>query len=155
MIKKLTIYTDGACSGNPGPGGWGAVLIHPDGKIVEMSGGEENTTNNRMEIMGFLSPVEALESKYEIDVHTDSKYLCDGANSWLKNWKRNGWRTADKKPIKNEDLWRRIDEALGRHLIQIHWVRGHNGDRYNEIADRLAREGVSKIQYPIDLYPPL
>jgi ribonuclease HI len=141
MSGRVSIWTDGACSGNPGPGGWGAVLTY-DGHEKELCGGEELTTNNRMELMGAISALEALSRPCDVDLHTDSQYLRGGVTGWMKNWKRNGWRTADKKPVKNEDLWRRLDEATTRHDIAWKWVKGHAGDAMNERADELARRGM-------------
>ena len=141
MSGRVSIWTDGACSGNPGPGGWGAVLTY-DGHEKELCGGEELTTNNRMELVGAISALEALSRPCDVDLHTDSQYLRGGVTGWMKNWKRNGWRTADKKPVKNEDLWRRLDEATTRHDIAWKWVKGHAGDAMNERADELARRGM-------------
>ena len=141
MSGRVSIWTDGACSGNPGPGGWGVVLTY-DGHEKELCGGEELTTNNRMELMGAISALEALSRPCGVDLHTDSQYLRGGVTGWMKNWKRNGWRTADKKPVKNEDLWRRLDEATARHDIAWKWVKGHAGDAMNERADELARRGM-------------
>jgi ribonuclease HI len=138
----VTIYTDGACSGNPGPGGWGAILILGSHE-KELKGGEAATTNNRMELMAAIAALEALKRACVVDLHTDSQYLRNGIMSWINQWKRNGWRTADKKPVKNEDLWRRLDAALGEHRVRWHWVRGHAGHDLNERADRLAREGLA------------
>ena len=138
----MAIWTDGACSGNPGPGGWGAILRYGD-KTKELSGGEPLTTNNRMELSGAIGALEALTRPCAIELHTDSQYLRNGVLTWMKNWKRNGWRTADKKPVKNEDLWRRLDEAKERHEIDWRWVKGHAGDEMNERADELARAGMA------------
>ena len=142
MSGRVAIWTDGACSGNPGPGGWGAVLSY-DGHEKDLCGGEELTTNNRMELMGAISALEALSRPCAVDLHTDSQYLRGGVTGWMKNWKRNGWRTADKKPVKNEDLWRRLDAATERHEIAWRWVKGHAGDVMNERADELARRGMA------------
>jgi ribonuclease HI len=141
MSGRVAIWTDGACSGNPGPGGWGAVLTY-DGHEKELCGGEALTTNNRMELMGAIGALEGLSRPCNVDLHTDSQYLRGGVTGWMKNWKRNGWRTADKKPVKNEDLWRRLDEATTRHDIAWKWVKGHAGDAMNERADELARRGM-------------
>jgi ribonuclease HI len=138
---RVTIWTDGACSGNPGPGGWGAVLIS-DSREKDLSGGEAMTTNNRMELMAAISALEALRRPSIVDLHTDSQYLRGGISGWIKGWKRNGWRTADRKPVKNVDLWERLDALAGLHEIHWHWVRGHAGTEANERADRLAREGM-------------
>ncbi len=140
----VEIYTDGACSGNPGPGGWGAVLSYR-GKTREMSGGEAApTTNNRMELMAAIRALEALTRPSVVRLHTDSIYVRNGVTSWLAGWKRNGWRTASKQPVKNEDLWRRLDAAAAPHDVQWLWVRGHAGDPGNERADALANHGMSE-----------
>ena len=137
----VTIYTDGACSGNPGPGGWGAILISGKHR-KEIFGGEAATTNNRMELMAAISALEALKRPTRVDLHTDSKYVMDGISSWIDGWKRRGWKTADKKPVKNVELWLRLDEARWRHEVHWHWVRGHAGHVENERADELARQGM-------------
>jgi ribonuclease HI len=138
----ISIHTDGACSGNPGPGGWGAVLRWADHER-ELSGGEPHTTNNRMEMMAAISALEALKKPCTVDMHTDSQYLRQGITQWIHGWKRNGWRTADKKPVKNADLWQRLEAAMARHEVRWHWVRGHAGDALNERADELARAGIA------------
>jgi ribonuclease HI len=138
----VSIWTDGACSGNPGPGGWGAVLRYGQHE-KELRGGEPLTTNNRMELTAAIEALESLKRPCTVSVHTDSQYLRSGVTSWITGWKRNGWRTAEKKPVKNDDLWRRLDTAAARHEIEWIWVRGHAGDDLNERADRLAREGMS------------
>jgi ribonuclease HI len=143
--QRVVIYTDGACSGNPGPGGWGAILALGD-HVKELKGGEPHTTNNRMELMGAIAALEALKRPCVVDLHTDSKYLQDGIMKWIHGWKRNGWRTADKKPVKNIDLWQRLDQALAQHRITWHWVKGHAGHAQNERADELAREGIAAIR---------
>ena len=137
------IYTDGACRGNPGPGGWGAILQYGD-KTRELCGGEPNTTNNRMELMAAIKALEALKEDADVDLYTDSKYVRDGITQWLPRWKANGWKTAAKKPVKNDDLWRRLDEALGDHSINWHWVKGHAGHPENERADQLANIGLEE-----------
>jgi ribonuclease HI len=142
---RVTIHTDGACSGNPGPGGWG-VILQWGGHTRELKGGEPHTTNNRMELMAAIMALEALKRPCEIDLHTDSQYLRQGITDWLRGWKRNGWRTADRKPVKNVDLWQRLDAAVGRHSVHWHWVRGHAGHDLNERADELAREGIAEIR---------
>jgi len=142
-VSTVTIHTDGACSGNPGPGGWGAILESGD-KMREMSGAEGHTTNNRMEMMAAISALEALKRPCTVDLHTDSQYLKDGITKWIANWKRNGWRTADKKPVKNIDLWQRLDAALAQHELRWHWVKGHAGHDLNERADQLAREAIAQ-----------
>ena len=137
------VYTDGACSGNPGPGGWGAVLGWHC-KTREISGGEAATTNNRMELMAAIAALESLTRPVTVRIHTDSTYVKDGITQWIHRWKRNGWKTANKKPVKNEDLWRRLDAALARHDVSWHWVKGHAGHPGNERADALAREAVPR-----------
>ena len=140
---KVVVFTDGACSGNPGPGGWGAILTFK-GVEKELKGGEAHTTNNRMELMAAISALEAMKRPCLVELHTDSQYVKNGITSWIHNWKRNGWRTADKKPVKNEDLWRRLDEALAIHNVDWRWVKGHAGHELNEVADELARKGMLK-----------
>jgi ribonuclease HI len=140
-MSKIVIHTDGACSGNPGPGGWGAIVRDGD-KIREMTGGEAATTNNRMELFAAISALESLPDGTPAELHTDSQYVKDGITKWMNNWKKNGWRTASKEPVKNVDLWKRLDVAAQRHKISWHWVRGHIGHDENERADELAREGM-------------
>jgi len=140
-LSRIEIWTDGACSGNPGPGGWGAIL-KLGAHEKQLSGGEPLTTNNRMELTAAISALEALTRPCGVNLHTDSQYLRQGVTSWLHGWKHNGWRTADKKPVKNEDLWRRLDAALAGHDIAWLWVKGHAGDEMNERADELARSGM-------------
>jgi ribonuclease HI len=144
-LPDVVIHTDGACSGNPGPGGWGAILTFGDHES-ELKGGEALTTNNRMELMAAISALEALKRPCRVDLHTDSRYLRDGITTWIGNWKRNGWRTADKKPVKNADLWKRLEAALAQHQIRWHWVRGHAGHDMNERADILAREAIAELR---------
>ncbi len=144
-MKKVEIFTDGACSGNPGPGGWGAVLRYGEAE-KELSGGEELTTNNRMELLAAISALNALKAACDVDLYTDSKYLMDGISKWIHGWKRNGWRTADKKPVKNGELWQALDEAGKRHTIRWHWVKGHAGHPENERADELARGGMAPFK---------
>jgi ribonuclease HI len=144
MTTRIEIWTDGACSGNPGPGGWGAVIRLPDGE-TELSGGENPTTNNRMELMGAISALEHLPEGAHATLHTDSQYVKNGLTQWIHGWKRNGWRTADKKPVKNEDLWRRLDDAARRHSVEWKWVKGHAGDPMNERADALARAAIRAV----------
>ena len=141
MTTKIYIWTDGACSGNPGPGGWGA-LIRENGKTRELKGGEPATTNNRMELLAAISALESLPAGAEAELHTDSQYVRDGITSWLTKWKQNGWRTSDKKPVKNKELWERLDRARSVHKVNWHWLRGHAGHAENERADELAREGM-------------
>jgi len=138
---KVVVFTDGACSGNPGPGGWGAILTFK-GVEKELKGGEAHTTNNRMELMAAISALEAMKRPCLVELHTDSQYVKNGITGWIHNWKRNGWRTADKKPVKNEDLWRRLDEALAIHNVDWRWVKGHAGHDMNERADALARAAL-------------
>ena len=139
----IDIYTDGACSGNPGPGGWGAVLRWR-GTEKELSGGESDTTNNRMELMAAIRALEALKRPAHVRLHTDSVYLRDGITKWIHGWKTRGWKTADKKPVKNVDLWQRLETAIERHRIDWIWVRGHSGHAENERADELARAGIPR-----------
>lgn len=139
--KKVIIYTDGACSGNPGPGGYGAILIH-EGKRRELNGGELLTTNNRMELMGAIAALEALKFPCEVDLHTDSEYLRNGITLWLPQWKLRGWKTAGKKAVKNQDLWLRLEQATASHAVRWHWVKGHAGHHENERADALARAAI-------------
>lgn len=138
---KVTIYTDGACSGNPGPGGWGAILLSGTHR-KELSGGENPTTNNRMELMAAISALSALKHPSDVDLHTDSQYVRNGISSWIHGWKKRGWKTADNKPVKNAELWQQLDAARDRHVVRWHWVKGHAGDTENERADELAREGM-------------
>jgi ribonuclease HI len=143
MTPKVTIYTDGACKGNPGPGGWGAILFYGD-KKKEICGGEPATTNNRMELMGAISALELLNRPCKVELHTDSQYVMKGIQEWIKGWKARGWKTADKSPVKNEDLWKRLDAARDRHDVDWRWVKGHAGHPLNERADALANEGLRK-----------
>ena len=149
-MPELFAYTDGACSGNPGPGGWGALLQAKTGDAVvkerELKGGEADTTNNRMELLAAINALEALERPSTITVVTDSAYVKGGITEWLRSWKRNNWRTATKKPVKNEDLWRRLDEAAARHQVTWTWVKGHAGHPENERADALARAGMTPFK---------
>jgi ribonuclease HI len=142
-LQIVEIYTDGACSGNPGPGGWGAMLRYR-GVEKELNGGEPHTTNNRMELMGAISALEALTRPSKVRLHTDSAYVKNGITQWMPRWKANGWRTADKKPVKNQDLWERLDAALGAHTIDWQWVKGHAGDPDNERVDELARKAIPR-----------
>ena len=138
---RVRIYTDGACSGNPGPGGWGAVLLYK-GKRKEIFGGAADTTNNRMELQAAIEALETLKRHSAVDLYTDSRYVKDGITQWIHGWKAKGWRTAAKKPVKNADLWRLLDDQAGQHEVAWHWVKGHDGDRENERADALARRGI-------------
>ncbi len=142
MTRRVKIWTDGACSGNPGPGGYGAILRFGD-REKEIIGGEPNTTNNRMELMAAIVALEALTRPCEVDLHTDSQYVRNGVMQWLAAWKARGWKTADRKPVKNVELWRRLEEAFERHEVDWHWVKGHAGDEMNERADALARAGMA------------
>ena len=149
-MTELVAYTDGACSGNPGPGGWGVLLQARDGETVlkerPMSGGEALTTNNRMELLAAITALETLERASTITVITDSTYVKNGVTSWIHGWKRNGWKTSAKKPVKNDDLWRRLDDAQARHDVTWEWVKGHAGHPENERADELAREGMAPFK---------
>ncbi|MEM9903125.1 MAG: ribonuclease HI [Pseudomonadota bacterium] len=149
-MVTLTAYTDGACSGNPGPGGWGVVLQAFDGETLlkerELSGGEAATTNNRMELLAAISALESLTRASDITLVTDSAYVKNGVTGWIYGWKRNGWKTAAKKPVKNEDLWRRLDDAQARHRVHWEWVKGHAGHPENERADALARAGMAPFK---------
>jgi ribonuclease HI len=139
--ETITIYTDGACSGNPGKGGWGAVLLYKDHK-KEISGMNKDTTNNRMELTAVIESLKNVKKSIPLKIYTDSKYVMDGITKWIKSWKKNGWRTADKRPVKNCDLWQALDFECQKHQISWHWVKGHSGDKYNEIADELARQAI-------------
>ena len=141
QLPHVVIHTDGACSGNPGPGGWGAILAFGD-REKELKGGETLTTNNRMELMAAIQALEALTRDCRVELHTDSTYVMKGISEWIHNWKRRGWMTADKKPVKNDDLWKRLDAARLRHQVDWRWVKGHAGHELNERADQLAREGM-------------
>ena len=143
MTPQVVIHTDGACSGNPGPGGWGAVL-HYGATEKTLCGGELQTTNNRMELMAAIQALEALKKPCKVELHTDSTYVMKGISEWIHNWKRRGWKTADKKPVKNEDLWKRLDAARLRHEVDWRWIKGHAGHEHNERADELARQGMAE-----------
>ena len=142
--KRVTLYTDGACKGNPGVGGWGVVLEYGEHR-KELFGGDVGTTNNRMELMAAIAGLSALKSQCVVDLYTDSVYVKDGITKWLSNWKSNGWRTASKKPVANQDLWEQLDQAVSDHKVNWHWVKGHSGDPGNERADELANQGVSSV----------
>jgi ribonuclease HI len=144
-LKTIEIYTDGACSGNPGPGGWGAILRF-QGKEREISGGQPNTTNNQMELQAAIEALKALKEDCSIDFYTDSQYLRQGITQWVHSWKRNGWRTADKKPVKNQPLWVELDELTRRHTIRWHWLKGHAGHPENERCDELARNEIARLR---------
>ena len=145
-LGKIVIHTDGACSGNPGPGGWGVILAY-NGHRKELCGGEPETTNNRMELMAAIQALEAIKGAgREVELHSDSNYMRDGITKWIFGWKKNGWKTADKKPVKNAELWQRLDEARRKHKVEWHWVKGHAGHDDNERADELAREGMAPFK---------
>jgi ribonuclease HI len=143
MTPQVVIHTDGACSGNPGPGGWGAVLHFKD-QEKELWGGDLQTTNNRMELMAAIQALEALKRPCRVELHTDSQYVQKGIHEWIHGWKRRGWVTVDKKPVKNNDLWKRLDQARLRHDVDWRWVKGHAGHEHNERADALARQGMAE-----------
>ncbi|HEY0914966.1 MAG TPA: ribonuclease HI [Solimonas sp.] len=143
-MKQIVIHTDGACRGNPGPGGWGALLEY-NGTRKDLKGGEALTTNNRMELMAAISALEALRETCAVQLYTDSVYVRSGLLEWLPGWKKRGWKTADKKPVKNQDLWQRLDAAASRHQVEWHWVKGHAGHPGNEAADRLANQGIDEL----------
>lgn len=144
-MKRVSIYTDGACRGNPGPGGWGALLRF--GELErELYGGEPDTTNNRMELRAAIEALSALKQACVVDLTTDSVYVRDGVTRWMDNWKRNGWRTAAKKPVKNQDLWQQLDAAISGHEVHWHWVKGHSGHPENERADQLANRGIDEME---------
>ena len=145
MSEPVVVYTDGACKGNPGPGGWGA-LLRWKGHEKELFGGELVTTNNRMELTAVIQALSALKSRREVAVYTDSVYVKDGITKWIHGWKQRGWRTADKKPVKNVELWQRLEALAAQHDVQWHWVRGHDGDPGNERADALANRGVDSVR---------
>ncbi len=144
MSKLVRIFTDGGCKGNPGPGGWGAILYYGDAK-KEIKGSEAETTNNRMELMAAIQALELLKRPCEVELTTDSQYLRQGITQWIHNWKKRGWKTADKKPVKNQDLWQRLDEAVGQHQVKWSWVKGHAGHPDNERADELANEAIAEL----------
>lgn len=143
-MKQVTIYTDGACRGNPGPGGWGALLIFNNVER-ELWGGEAMTTNNRMELLATIKALDTLREPCQVQLYTDSQYVRQGITSWIYKWKKNGWKTAAKKPVKNADLWRQLDESISGHELEWHWVKGHAGDPGNERADQLANRGTDQL----------
>ena len=143
---KYTIYTDGACSGNPGPGGWGAVIFDQDKNQKNISEKEKNTTNNRMELTAVIEALAALTRPCDVELTSDSTYVLKGIQEWMPNWKKRGWKTASKKPVKNADLWQKLDAVIGEHRINWHWVKGHSGHRENEIADQLANRGIDELE---------
>jgi ribonuclease HI len=144
MNNKIIIYTDGACSGNPGKGGWGAVLIH-EGNEKYLSGYDKMTTNNKMELTATIESLKSIKTKSKIELYTDSQYVKNGINSWIINWKKNGWKTASKKPVANKELWIALDECAAKHEVIWFWVKGHAGNKYNEIADELAVKAMNKL----------
>ncbi|MFN3234961.1 MAG: ribonuclease HI [Gammaproteobacteria bacterium] len=144
-MKRVEMFTDGACSGNPGPGGWGVVLRY-NAHEKTLKGGETQTTNNRMELMAAIKGLQALSSSCHVILTTDSQYVKNGMTAWLPKWKQNGWKTANKKPVKNSDLWQQLDECVSKHQVEWHWVKGHAGHPENEMADALAREGMEEIK---------
>ena len=144
MSKTIEIYTDGACRGNPGPGGWGVLLINGTRRKT-LHGGEPGTTNNRMELTAAIEALNALQGPSSVILYTDSRYVMDGINDWMPNWKKRGWKTAAKKPVKNKDLWQSLDAAVGRHDIDWRWVKGHDGNAGNEHADALANRGIDEL----------
>ncbi len=144
MDGRIHIYTDGACRGNPGPGGWGALLVAGERRKI-LYGGETGTTNNRMELTAVIEALNALNGRRAVRLYTDSRYVMDGIRQWLPNWKKRGWKTAARKPVKNQDLWQALDAAVGRHDVEWHWVRGHSGNAGNEEADRLANRGIDEL----------
>ncbi|MGZ5069820.1 MAG: ribonuclease HI [Methylobacter sp.] len=145
MTDPVIIYTDGACRGNPGPGGWGAILSYK-GNVKELYGGEPETTTNRRELMAAIQALEALNKPCNVQLNTDSKYVMQGITEWIANWKKRGWKTASKTPVKNEDLWRRLDTAIQRHNIEWAWVKGHSGHKDNDRADELANLGIDSLR---------
>lgn len=145
MSRRVTAYTDGSCLGNPGPGGWGVLLIWGENER-ELSGGEPETTNNRMELTAAIQALETLTRPVSVDLYTDSTYVRDGITKWIHGWKRNGWKTAAKKPVKNAELWQRLDKALGQHQVEFHWVKGHAGHEQNERVDQLAQAAAREIR---------
>ena len=144
MVASVTIFTDGACRGNPGPGGWGAILISGANE-KELWGGESHTTNNRMELTAAIEALDALRKPCRVELHTDSRYVMQGITEWIGGWKARGWLTADRKPVKNDDLWRRLDQARSRHEVSWRWVKGHSGHELNDRADALANRGIDEL----------
>ncbi|MBU2865198.1 ribonuclease HI [Reinekea marina] len=145
MKNSVTIYTDGGCRGNPGPGGWGAVLLWGD-QQKKLYGSEPDTTNNRMELLAAIEGLNALKRRMEVKLYTDSQYVKQGITSWITNWKKNGWKTASRKPVKNQDLWIRLDDLMTQHDVSWHWVKGHAGDPMNELADQLANQAMDELE---------
>lgn len=144
MTETVEIFTDGACRGNPGPGGWGALLRYGDVEKT-LHGGEQHTTNNRMELLAVIKALEALKKPCQISLYSDSKYVLGGITEWMENWKKRNWKTASKKPVQNVELWQRLDALAAQHQIDWHWVKGHSGHRENEIADQLANQGIDEL----------
>ncbi|MET0259269.1 MAG: ribonuclease HI [Methylobacterium sp.] len=144
-MTRVDVFTDGACSGNPGPGGWGAILRTGETER-ELTGGEAHTTNNRMELLAAIEALTALKRACDVHLHSDSQYMRDGITKWIHGWKRNGWKTADRKPVKNAELWQRLDAERNRHSVTFHWVKGHAGHAENERADELARQGMAPFK---------
>ena len=140
----ISVYTDGACSGNPGIGGWGVVILKTDEEAIFLNGGENNTTNNRMELIAAINSITYFKDRQKLELYTDSKYLKDGIEKWIHNWKLNGWKTANKKPVKNKDLWLKLDYEINKHSIVWKWVKGHANNKYNEKADELARKYIEE-----------
>jgi ribonuclease HI len=149
-VNRITIYTDGACRGNPGPGGWGVILRHKNSE-KEVYGGERDTTNNRMELVATIEALKMLKTQCEVDLYTDSTYVKNGVQQWLPNWKKNNWKTSARKPVKNQDLWEALDQQSQRHYVSWHWVKGHAGDPGNERADELANLGIDNLGWLDDL----
>ena len=143
-MKIIKIYTDGACKGNPGPGGWGALILK-DNEEIKLNGGQNDTTNNQMELTAVIKALNFFSESSEIEIFTDSKYVMDGITEYIKKWKVNGWKTASKKPVKNSDLWKQLDDLSAQHSIRWNWVKGHSGHRENDIADELANLGIDKL----------
>ena len=141
---KINIYTDGACSGNPGIGGWGAVILIEDKEPIKLNGGSKETTNNKMELLAAIKVLQYFQKPEAINLHTDSQYVKNGIELWIKKWKKNGWRTSSKKPVKNRDLWEELDLEITKHKVEWHWVKGHAGNKFNELADLLARKYIQE-----------
>ena len=144
MSDAVEIYTDGACSGNPGPGGWGVLIRELDKEDTEISGGEKDTTNNRMELLAAIKALESIENNKEIIIYTDSNYVKDGITQWISNWKKNNWKTSKKKPVKNQKLWKKLDELVKFHDVKWEWIKGHSTNIYNNLVDELARKAAKK-----------
>jgi ribonuclease HI len=146
-MSSVTLYTDGGCRGNPGLGGWGAVLLYGEHR-KELKGSQPDTTNNRMELLAAIEGLKALNRDVSVNLYTDSKYVKQGITQWIINWKKNGWKTAAKKPVKNQDLWQALDDQMQKHDVRWHWVKGHAGDKYNELADHLANQAMDEYSKP-------